>query len=74
MNEPMKMSHLRWLFVTGVVGFAGCSNEPAVKPKEERPSKVNVDVKDGVDVDVKRANGRDVDVDVKDGKVNVDVK
>jgi hypothetical protein len=71
----MKISHLRWLFVTSVVGFAGCAEQPRAAPrKEEQPGKVNVDVRDGVDVDVRRENGRKVDVDVKDGKVNVDVK
>jgi hypothetical protein len=72
----MKFSDLNWLFVSGVIGLAGCSNDRAPQPRPaEKPGKVNIDINDGVDVDVRGKNGeRKVDVDVGNGKVNVDVK
>ena len=72
----MKISDWSWVFVSGVIGLAGCSNDRAAESTPaEKPGRVNVDVNDGVDVDVRRRNGEGgVDVDVKNGKVNVDVK
>lgn len=73
----MNLSDWKWLFVSGAISVAGCGNDRAVEPrKDERPGKVNVDIRDGVDVDVRRGDGKSggVDVEVRDGKVNVDIK
>jgi hypothetical protein len=73
----MKFSDWSWVFVGSVIGIAGCAEDHAVESQRKEPGKVNVDVRDGVDVDVRHnRDGRPggVDVEVKDGKVNVDVK